>query len=132
MRVAATLTLAAILLSTGCAQTPTPEVKPTLRAPECFDGTVEKGCPSWAMDTAPGKTVSHITYTDTVAIMHYTDGTSSDSPRQLSKEQYMNAKEVYVSPYSFTDYNGTKWGCIPDSTKPETYSCTSVEPVKEK
>ena len=72
------LLLPALLIAlAGCATTPAPEPTPTLRAPECFDGTVEKGCPSWAMDTPSDKTVSHHSVEGNVVSIHYTDGTSA-------------------------------------------------------
>jgi hypothetical protein len=69
--------IVAALLMSGCASESAPEPTPTLRAPECFDGTVENGCPSWALDVPAGKTVTHHTVEGGTVYMHYSDGTKT-------------------------------------------------------
>jgi len=68
------IALAALALA-GCAPAPAPEPSPTLRAPECFDGTVGPGCPSWALDVPKSKKVSHHSTEGDAVYMHFTDGT---------------------------------------------------------
>jgi hypothetical protein len=80
--------LSLVLALTGCCthhspkSIPVPETTQSLRGDSCFDGTVEKGCPSWALDSDKGKTFSHMSYTDSLAIIHYTDGTTTTSSRK--------------------------------------------------